>query len=387
MIKLDNSSSISADAINEIISLDHDPVLRNLKITQCYYDLSQGLAARLGSENANWCTFATWASKTAGRFIRMENVNIKLHECLHLSVDYNKWLLQIQERYNELQLNQDFWHANVHSAALNCISLISADIAAGNLRVFSELGPVFSAVILALDESGVNGDEARSKVMAALRPGATADDGQELLYNAIADFYAARHQTDSRYKAELMLRANAQIGLHEQIRLQSYIAGALEAPLPHSFSRDIQKRAAENIPEHKHHILHQFLQEFITPVEHIVNESWLFMSTHYLMTLAFPDEILHLGHDLPNPVGAPLFPDQLLNPQDAKLQELLLQYHAHNNSPLHSHSDNWAHLECRMHYILSLFRSRQQHKPLFEMPFDEIKMAAILQNQVPQGRL
>jgi hypothetical protein len=123
------------------------------------------------------------------------------------------------------------------------------------------------------------------------------------------------------------------------------------------------------------------------PIEHIVNESWLFMSTHYLMTLAFPDEVLHLGHDLPNPAGAPLFPEQLLNPQDTKLQDLLLHYNAHDNSPLHSHSDNWARLECRMHYILNLFRSRQQHKPLFEAPFEEIKIADILQNRVPQGRL
>src|ERR1022692_3363194 len=102
MITLDkSSSSISADAIKEIISLDNDPVLRNLKITQCYYDLSQAIAARVGYENANWCTFATWASKTAGHFIRMENVNIKLHQTLHLSVDYNKWILEIQEKYDE----------------------------------------------------------------------------------------------------------------------------------------------------------------------------------------------------------------------------------------------------------------------------------------------
>ena len=30
-------------------------------ITQCYHDLSSALAEALGGENANWCTYATWA--------------------------------------------------------------------------------------------------------------------------------------------------------------------------------------------------------------------------------------------------------------------------------------------------------------------------------------
>ena len=41
-------------------------VLRNLKITQMYHRLSQELALLLGDEDANWCTFACNASKTAG---------------------------------------------------------------------------------------------------------------------------------------------------------------------------------------------------------------------------------------------------------------------------------------------------------------------------------
>jgi hypothetical protein len=53
--------------INDVnrITTAADAVVRNLQITQCYHELSLGLAERTG-EIANWCTFATWASKQAG---------------------------------------------------------------------------------------------------------------------------------------------------------------------------------------------------------------------------------------------------------------------------------------------------------------------------------
>ena len=101
----------------------------------------------------------------------------------------------------------------------------------------------------------------------------------------------------------------------------------------------------------------------------------------------FPDEVLHLGHDLPNPAGAPLFPDQLLKFRDDRLFRLFVQYEAHLNTTLHSHSKNWAKLEDRMHYILNLFRSRQQHRPLYEPPFDETQIDDIRQNKIPTGKI
>ena len=38
------------------------PVLRNLEITYAYSLLAAEVAARTG-QGANWCTFATWASR------------------------------------------------------------------------------------------------------------------------------------------------------------------------------------------------------------------------------------------------------------------------------------------------------------------------------------
>src|SRR4051812_6488374 len=62
--------------VERISALSH-PVLRNLCITQCYFELSAVFVERTGS-GANWCTYATWASKQAGQTIRKEDLQRRL---------------------------------------------------------------------------------------------------------------------------------------------------------------------------------------------------------------------------------------------------------------------------------------------------------------------
>ena len=75
--------SITYPAITDVdrIAAAGDPILRNLQITQCYHELSAVLAERTGP-SANWCTFATWASKQAGQTIRKEDLARKLESVL-----------------------------------------------------------------------------------------------------------------------------------------------------------------------------------------------------------------------------------------------------------------------------------------------------------------
>jgi hypothetical protein len=378
--------TISQDYIKTIIALDHDPILRNLKITQCYFDLSQNIAARIGNENVNWCTFATWASKTAGRFIRLENINVHLHDAIYNSNEYQDWLLLIKDKYEELDIEHQFEHHQLHKAAHNSIALISADIAAGNLKVFSELGPAFSEMIDAFDQSLAGNRNAIDIVLQKLRTGDTAEGGQELLANAIRDFHAALHESDRDIKAELVLRANAQTGMHEQIRLQPYIAAAMEAPLPETFTNSLKHHATKDAPGHTHFRIHGILDMLMSPIAKRVHDTWLNLSTHYLMTLELPDGILYLGHDLPKPEGANLFPDHLVNPQDPDLNNLLLLYNNQINRA-HSKARNWAVFEDRMHYILNLFRSRQCHSPLHESPFEMHQTTYLRENKIPAGKL
>src|SRR5687767_2502159 len=74
------------------------PVLRNLLITQRYHDLSHDLTAALGRTDANWATFATWASKTAGRSIREEDVPPELTEFLRKEAALDQRLDRFRRR-------------------------------------------------------------------------------------------------------------------------------------------------------------------------------------------------------------------------------------------------------------------------------------------------
>ena len=53
-----------------------DASVRNLLITQRYHDLSRCLRETIGGDDANWSTFATWASKTAGDSIRGDRARV-----------------------------------------------------------------------------------------------------------------------------------------------------------------------------------------------------------------------------------------------------------------------------------------------------------------------
>src|SRR4026207_824707 len=65
-------NSPSVDEVKRI-ALMPDPVIRNLRITECYFRLAGAMTQRTG-QCANWCTFATWASKQAGQTIRGEDL-------------------------------------------------------------------------------------------------------------------------------------------------------------------------------------------------------------------------------------------------------------------------------------------------------------------------
>lgn len=69
---MDHSELPSISDVERIASVE-DPVLRNLQITQCYFEISRAFQTTI-SPGANWCTFATWASKQAGRTIRREDL-------------------------------------------------------------------------------------------------------------------------------------------------------------------------------------------------------------------------------------------------------------------------------------------------------------------------
>ncbi|MBI2359638.1 MAG: hypothetical protein HYV04_12190, partial [Deltaproteobacteria bacterium] len=83
----------TVDDVDRVARLD-DPIVRNLQITQCYYEISQSVA-RFAGHSGSWCTFATWASKQAGQTIRTEDLVRAFEERFYLSNEISALLENI----------------------------------------------------------------------------------------------------------------------------------------------------------------------------------------------------------------------------------------------------------------------------------------------------
>lgn len=372
--KLEVSSLVGR--VNDIIALDEDPVLRNLLITQCYHDLSTGLTRLLGSDNANWCTFATWASKTAGRFIREDEVPAALRRLI-ASDDAPA------DRHDrggfELPTLWSSDESGLFDMPKRVLEQVSTMIAQGNLKVFSELGPLFASMIDLYDGVARPEPERLEALLEPIRTGPSPDGGQGLLRSALTHYHNAMLTDDPDRKAELILLGNARIGLHEQVRLQPYIAGSLNAPV--RCLVDTVGGPAARLPE----VLQSAMIEgFIRPAVEKLQALWREIATKEMMTIQLPDETLHLGSDLPAQHGQPLFSPYLATIEDPELFALLSEYGAGDSSADGSGAQDWTYLPARMGYIFELFRSRQCCPMLLSWPFTQDQREEIVCWRIPR---
>ncbi|MFL5936380.1 MAG: hypothetical protein ACJ76U_06005, partial [Gaiellaceae bacterium] len=194
-----------------------NPVVRNLEVTQCYSRLSAAVAERVGA-GANWCTYATWASRQAGRTIRGEDLLAQVERRLGAG----RWLLHPLDTLWRRLLRRGLLQPRTRLARLtaelhtpfDAVERASGAVARGNLKVFEEIGLEFARWL--------GGDPLR------LRPG-DPPDGQRYLQQAFAHYEQAVAEQDATARAQLVVLANLEIGLHEQTRLQPLIREAIEA--------------------------------------------------------------------------------------------------------------------------------------------------------------
>lgn len=319
-----------------------DPAQRNLWITYTYHRLEVALAARLGGDDVSWCAYGTWASKSAGRFIRGEVV-----------LDVLRPLF-------------------ARSAALGrIVARIDADVRArigrGNLMVFAELAPLFRALLDVLDLPASRRAEAAERAFAGLLPGTTAEGGQELLQRAFAAYVAAAATTDVKARAEQILLANTLIGYHEQIRLQPTIAAALSAPLAVLVE-------AEAAP------LRGALAGRLGGLARTLLTRWM-------MRIELPEGALALGRDVPATRDGRMFPAALVQIEHPELRAVLDAIDRTPDTTAGSAADDWAELADRMNFIVDLFRSRQRDASLRRPPFSPEQITALCQGARPDGPL
>jgi hypothetical protein len=134
--------------VQRIVAIEN-PVVRNLEITYCYSRLAAASTTRNG-EGANWCTYATWASRQAGGTIRgedlLENLGRRLGESLagwllHPVATLWRRLLRRGLFQRETRLGR---LTNELHTPFDAFERASDAVARGNLKVFEEIGPQFA---------------------------------------------------------------------------------------------------------------------------------------------------------------------------------------------------------------------------------------------------
>ncbi|HEV2771151.1 MAG TPA: hypothetical protein VGV40_13285 [Solirubrobacteraceae bacterium] len=375
------------------IAAQADPLVRNLQITQCYHELSSGFAALTGA-TANWCTFATWASKQAGQTIRREDLARTFEDLFGLSPEALEAGNSVVAAVADLSLRGGpegvwdmTWEALHPTAAFD---RASEAVGRGNKKVFEEIGREF-ARLLEASRGGPIDREAIERFCAELRPG-DPPDGQRYLRQAFTHFQQTLVEDDPKAKSELMLLANLEIGFHEQTRLQPDITEALNAPLP--TSRSLKRRLLVGLFPHRPSLFLRTLLASLrgrrtsldNAVAHLaeqIRELSHRAITECLMTLALAEgEVLKLGRDVPAD-----FPERLERIANADLRRLHDQIDPTPDTPRGSGAEVWASLPDRMHFIADLFRAYQERQGLFSPPFTPEQVRVIKAGGRPAGRL
>jgi hypothetical protein len=370
-----------------------DPVIRNLNITQGYYELSQAMS-KYTDGNPNWCTFAVWASKQAGQSIRKEDLSRTFENLFHNSPEITL-LLNTLTQHSDVIKNLP----EIKAVSSFIIKFLNPDsvfehsanaVAEGNKKVFAEIGGEFASFLSVFKSEEDFTEENISKFCSAFKPG-NPPDGQQMLKDAFTSYFEARKQSDEKVKAEMILYSNLLIGYHEQTRLQPQIVEALNAAftnedelksnllrglLPGFWLRIryfISKLLQRRLP------LDDAIDQLLSLAKQKVRE----VITDCMMTLFIPvNELLKLGEDLKEK-----FPERLTHISDQKLNELLNKIDPTPDSLKESGAKDWGDLSDRIHFIADLFRAYFEHPQLYNQPFTHEQVNALKDGKRPEGTL
>ena len=356
-----------------------DPVLRNLWITQRYHEFAVQLRDGGALEDATWCAFAVWASKTAGATIRGEVLPARARQ---LIAD-NDATQAALHRFNHGVAGWALHHLS-HDHLAQVVEDVTSDvakqIAGGNVLVFAELAPLFAALIDAHRSSPSTPGELAAALAPALIPLASDEEGQAVVAAFGAYGQALFGPAD---QAALILQANTLAVAHEQRRLQPAISAALDAAISDTLKRVIEGDIVSHLPaaEARH-----VLDDLTDDVCQVLDSAWDTALTEAIMQLATATETLDLRRDVP-PLPSGLFPPALRDLTGTTAEAAVAHWDKTGGTGAPSGARDWAVLEERMNYIVNLFRSRQRDANLFSPPFSDAQLAVLARGQLPAGPL
>ena len=219
-------------------------------------------------------------------------------------------------------------------------------ILVGNVTVIDDIGRQTARFVSTFHGHPEPAPQRLQDFLGALRSGPTAAGGQTLLKQAFTHYYQAWHTQDLNDKHEQMLLANLYTILHEHIRLQPYIAGAM--PL-------LARR----------------------------------LITHRLLHFSVGRRTMSVGKDVV-PLADVDCPCTLQHVENAELLGFLGGPGGWDRTPdslLGSHAANWADIHDRMNFICDLFRTYHFDPGLFTTPYTDAQCADIAAGRIPNGAL
>jgi hypothetical protein len=377
---------VSEREIERIVAVP-DPVQRNLRITQAYHDLKMSMTFLIGRKNVNWCAFATWASRTAGHFIRGDYIPGLVQSYLDQVKSFHNAIHTAHRMVARLHRNALLPHSVLVASIERAARQISEHLAHGNLIVFAEIAPLFARMHEEFRGATTHDERAVERFLGRLRPGHVLEGGQDLLRNAIRAYYRAMFEREPKKKAELILLANNSIGYHEQTRLQEDIHRSLNAPIAATIMRAAHERAREVSRGRLPAAMDRVIDHVLAPFSGWLQRSWANVATRWLMRMDMPDRVLELGRDVSHPELVDMFPPELTTIDNPELRALLYELDFSPNSTRGSACSNWADLAERMNFVVDFFRTYQQDKSLLQEPFAEHQIQVIRDGGIPGGAL
>jgi hypothetical protein len=358
-------SAPSVGDIQRIVAIE-SPVVRNLEITYCYSRLAAACAARNGA-GANWCTYATWASRQAGRTIRgedlLEHLGRRLGQgrwLLHPFATLGRWLLRRGLFQHETRLGR---LTNELHTPFDAFERASDAVARGNLKVFED-GRQFARYLHG-----------------------SSPEGERSLTQAFERYERLRLERDPKKRAELALLANLEIGLHEQTRLQPQILVALDAA--YATQEDLGRRTLEALfPSATRWwpVVRGPAATAIGALARAIQRAASRLAreaiTDSFMILTLPGRVLALGTHL-----ADAYPDELAKPADPELNALLARFEPVAPALDDCGACDWSDFDQRMHYIVHLFRVFHLSEQLSQPPFNPDQVAIFSRGAIPEGEL
>ncbi|MFV0308852.1 MAG: hypothetical protein ACK5OX_14040, partial [Desertimonas sp.] len=321
-----------------------------------YADLGARLRDAVGGTDHTWCTFAVWASATAGLSIRRQELDDVVVELTRSMVKRQARVTLVLTTIGPPVVKRIFSEA---------LDAISERLAHGNTLVFAELAPLFVTALPWWERAPADaGAPSMGQRLRLTHPDVTDD-----LVVAFDWYDRAVRATAEAPRAWAVCAANVVAVAHEQQRLEPDIKAALDEGL------DVVEALVDTRLRIGRRWFRRHLAAHLAAV-------WEELVTLTMMSLRVPGEELHLGGHVPPLPDGTTFPAALEDlARAAAAGDPYRRWDPHDGE-LH-HRTNWAVLDDRMSYIARLFRSRQQHPPLGAAPFSADQLGELAAGRVP----